>query len=47
MNDHRMSWAATEGLWYPRGVSWVEREEAYNFVLYSKYAESVTLLLRA
>jgi len=45
MNDRRMSWAATEGLWYPRGVSWVQREEAYNFVLYSKYAESVTLLL--
>jgi glycogen operon protein len=40
-----MSWAAEEGIGYPRGVSWVEEEQAYNFVLYSKYAETVTLLL--
>jgi len=40
-----MSWAAREGFPFPRGVSWVEEEQAYNFVLYSKYAETVTLLL--
>ena len=40
-----MSWEAEEGIWYPRGVSWIEQEQAYSFVLYSKYAEIVTLLL--
>jgi len=39
------SWASTEGLPFPLGVSWVEEERAYNFALYSKHAESVTLRL--
>lgn len=41
----RMSWASEEGISYPRGVSWIEVEQAYSFVLYSKYAETVNLLL--
>lgn len=38
-------WASVEGLPAPLGVSSVEAEQAYNFALYSKHAESVTLLL--
>ena len=41
------SWTAIEGTPVPLGVSWVASAEAYNFVLYSKHAESVTLLLYA
>lgn len=37
-------WHTIEGSPYPLGVSWVKEEEAYNFALYSKHAESVTLL---
>jgi glycogen operon protein len=36
------SWAGIEGSSFPQGVSWIERERAYNFALYSKHAESVT-----
>jgi len=39
------SWASSEGLPFPLGVSWIEEERAYNFALYSKHAETVTLLL--
>ena len=39
------SWAAQEGTPAPLGVTWIEREQAYNFALYSKHAEAVTLLL--
>jgi isoamylase len=39
------SWAGAEGLPFPLGVSWIEEERAYNFALYSKHAETVTLLL--
>ena len=39
------SWAAAEGLPFPLGATWVEEERAFNFALYSKYAESVELLL--
>lgn len=38
-------WTAAEGSPFPQGVSWIEEEQAYNFALYSKHAESVTLLL--
>ena len=38
-------WAATEGLPFPLGATRVEEEDAYNFALYSKHAESVMLLL--
>jgi glycogen operon protein len=42
-----MTWADAEGLAFPLGVTWVEATQAYNFALYSKHAESVTLLLYA
>ena len=40
-----MSWASTEGLPNPLGVSWCEDERAYNFAIYSKHATAVRLLL--
>ncbi|MEX2154442.1 MAG: isoamylase [Gemmatimonadaceae bacterium] len=51
MVDHRVdaarerSWSRDEGLPRPLGATWIEAERAYNFALYSKHAESVTLLL--
>ncbi len=39
------SWLSIEGSPFPQGVSRVKEEDAYNFALYSKHAESVTLLL--
>jgi len=38
-------WYASEGSAFPLGATWVEATQSYNFSLYSKYAESVTLLL--
>jgi isoamylase len=38
-------WEASEGLPFPLGSTRVEQEGTYNFALYSKHAESVTLLL--
>ena len=38
-------WAAAEGLPFPLGATWIEEEQAFNFALYSKHAESVELLL--
>lgn len=38
-------WERLEGAPLPLGVSWVESEQAYNFALYSKHAQAVTLLL--
>jgi glycogen operon protein len=38
------SWATIEGAPFPLGVTWCKAEQAYNFALYSKHAESVTLL---
>lgn len=40
-------WAVTEGLPFPLGPTRIEEEGAFNFALYSKHAESVTLLLYA
>ena len=42
-----MDWFATEGCPFPPGATWVEDARAWNFVLYSKFAESVTLLFYA
>lgn len=39
------SWMSIEGSPYPLGVSWIAEEQAYNFAVYSKHAETVTLLL--
>ncbi|MFH1820082.1 glycogen debranching protein [Thiobacillus sp.] len=38
-------WAAAEGLPFPLGATRIEEAGAYNFALYSKHAQSVTLLL--
>jgi isoamylase len=38
-------WAATEGLPFPLGATRIAEENAYNFALYSKHAQSVMLLL--
>lgn len=38
-------WAAAEGLPFPLGATWIGEERAWNFALYSKHAQSVTLLL--
>lgn len=40
-----VSWVSMEGAPLPLGVTWIEEEQAYNFALYSKHAERVTLLL--
>ena len=39
--------APAEGSPFPLGATWVESAQAWNFALYSKHAESVTLLLYA
>lgn len=39
------AWSSTEGTVLPLGVSWMDDERAYNFSLYSRHAERVTLLL--
>lgn len=40
-----MSWASEQGSPSPLGATWIAAEQAYNFALYSKDAERVTLLL--
>ena len=42
-----MDWTAEEGSPFPLGTTWIESARAWNFALYSKHAESVTLLLYA
>ena len=41
----RMTWAARQGSPSLLGATWIAEEKAYNFALYSKYAEKVTVLL--
>ncbi|MBB3208119.1 glycogen operon protein [Rhodopirellula rubra] len=38
-------WESREGSPYPLGASYLESDEAFNFAIYSKHAERVTLLL--
>lgn len=38
-------WIVTEGASTPLGATWVESARAWNFAIYSKHAEAVTLLL--
>lgn len=40
-------WTVTEGTPFPLGATWVEKDSAWNFALYSKDAEDITLLLYA
>lgn len=39
------AWERTEGSPSPLGVTWLDEEQAFNFAIYSKDADSVTLLL--
>jgi isoamylase len=39
------SWASVEGRPYPLGATWIAEERAYNFALYSRHAERVSLLV--
>jgi len=40
-----VNWTDTEGAALPLGATWCADTQAWNFALYSKHAESVTLLL--
>jgi pullulanase/glycogen debranching enzyme len=40
-------WEKIEGTPWPLGMTWVKSQQEYNFALYSRHAESVTLLLYA
>ena len=40
-------WAAAEGSPFPLGAAWIAEEQAFNFALYSKHAQTVELLLYA
>src|SRR5579883_724647 len=40
-------WFATEGSPFPPGATWIEDGQSWNFALYSKHAETVTLLFYA
>lgn len=37
-------WSEAEGLPFPFGVTWLPAEQAYNFALYSRHAQTVELL---
>jgi len=41
----RPTWTQAEGSPLPLGVTWIEKEQAFNFAIHSEHAESVTLLL--
>jgi len=43
----RSRWATVEGLPFPLGATWIEEDQAFNFALYSKHADSVVLMLYA
>jgi glycogen operon protein len=36
-------WERSEGSAFPLGLSWIDSQQAYNFAIYSKHAESVSL----
>ena len=40
-----VNWAAAEGAILSLGSTWIEEERAYNFSLYARHADGVTLLL--
>ncbi len=42
---HSGLWTSQEGSPFPLGVAYVEEDHAFNFAIYSKHAERVTLLL--
>lgn len=38
-------WNKSDGSPFPLGAAWIDEEQAYNFSIYSRHAEEVTLLL--
>ncbi|TWU46654.1 glycogen debranching protein [Rubripirellula reticaptiva] len=46
-SPNRPSWASQEGSPFPLGVSFVAEDDAFNFAIYSKHSDRVTLLLFA
>jgi glycogen operon protein len=45
LSSVRTRWSRDEGSSFPLGVTWLPREQAFNFALYSKHCTAVTLLL--
>jgi isoamylase len=43
--EKRHTWEQSEGSPLPLGVTWIEKEQAFNFAVHAEHAESVTLLL--
>jgi len=43
--QERRTWAHTEGLPLPLGVTWIEADKACNFAVFAEHAESVKLFL--
>jgi isoamylase len=41
----RQTWEQAEGTSLPLGVTWVPKEQAFNFAVHAEHAESLTLLL--
>jgi len=41
----RATWEQAEGAPLPLGVTWIEKEQSFNFAVHSEHAESLTLLL--
>ena len=41
----RRTWARTEGLPLPLGVTWIEEDQAFNFAVCAEHAESMKLFL--
>ena len=44
-SQRRRTWAHTEGLPLPLGVTWTEEDQAFNFAVCAEHAESVKLFL--
>jgi isoamylase len=40
-----LTWEQAEGSPLPLGVTWIEKEQAFNFAVHAEHAESVSLLL--
>jgi glycogen operon protein len=45
LDGQKPTWISGEGTPSPLGVTWIEKEPAFNFAVFSEHAESVTLML--
>jgi glycogen operon protein len=45
LKKRKLSWIGTEGAPSPLGVTWGEKEQAFNFAVFSEHSESMTLIL--